>query len=42
MRAPEHVRPVDCVDYDQVDTERVEKTPQSTAREVLGERRPSG
>ncbi|MET9914321.1 DUF6233 domain-containing protein [Streptomyces sp. NPDC006476] len=42
VRAPEHVRPVDGVDYDQVDTERLEKTPQSTAREVLGERRPSG
>jgi hypothetical protein len=39
---PEHVRPVDGVDYDQVDTERLEKTPRSRAREFLGERRPSG
>ncbi|MFJ6393963.1 DUF6233 domain-containing protein [Streptomyces sp. NPDC091972] len=42
VRAPEHVRPVDGVDYDQVDTERLERTPRSTAREVLGERRPAG
>ncbi|MET7780423.1 DUF6233 domain-containing protein [Streptomyces mirabilis] len=42
VRAPGHVRPVEGVDYDQVVTERLERTPQSTAREVLGERRPSG
>ncbi|MGX1364722.1 hypothetical protein RKD19_000081 [Streptomyces canus] len=42
VRAPEHVRPVDGVDYDQVDTERLAKTPQSAAREILGTRRPSG
>jgi hypothetical protein len=42
VRAPEHVRPVDGVDYDQVDTELLPKAPQSTAREILGERRPSG
>lgn len=42
VRAPEHVRRVDGVDYDQVATERLEKTPQSVVREVLGERRPSG
>jgi hypothetical protein len=38
VRAPEHVRPVDGVDYEQVDTERLGKTPQPTARELLGER----
>lgn len=37
VRAPEHVRPVDGVDYDQV------KPPQqSVVHEVLRERRPSG
>lgn len=36
--APDHVRPVDGVDYDQVETERLEKTPQSAVREVLRER----
>lgn len=42
LRAPDHVRPVDGIDYDQVAIERLEKTPQSAVREVLGERRPSG
>lgn len=42
VRAPEHVRPVDGVDYDKVVTELLEKAPQSAVREVLGERRPSG
>ncbi len=42
VRAPDHVRPVDGVDYDQVATERLERSPQSVVREVLGERRPSG
>ncbi len=37
VRAPEHVRPVDGVDYDQVVTEKLTRS-----REVLGERRPSG
>ncbi|MEW2621055.1 SDR family NAD(P)-dependent oxidoreductase [Streptomyces sp. NPDC048106] len=39
VRAPEHVRPADGVDYDQVATERLER---SVVREVLGERLPSG
>ncbi|MDX2835431.1 DUF6233 domain-containing protein [Streptomyces scabiei] len=42
VRAPEHVRPVDGVDYDQVVTEKLERSPQAVVREVLGERRPSG
>ncbi|MEQ6028291.1 DUF6233 domain-containing protein [Streptomyces salinarius] len=42
VRAPDHVRPVDGVDYDQVATERLEPSPKSAVREVLGERRPSG
>lgn len=42
VRAPEHVRPVDGVDYDQADTERLTAPPKSTARELLGPRRPSG
>lgn len=42
VRAPDHVRPVDGVDYDQVPTEHLPPTPQSVIREVLGERRPSG
>ncbi|MFA0845539.1 DUF6233 domain-containing protein [Streptomyces rochei] len=42
VRAPDHVRPVDGVDYDQVATERLEPPPKSAVREVLGERRPSG
>ncbi|WP_369166404.1 hypothetical protein AB5J49_00170 [Streptomyces sp. R28] len=42
MRAPEHVRRVDGVDYDQVVTEKLERSPQSVVRDVLGERRPSG
>ncbi|WP_328980467.1 DUF6233 domain-containing protein [Streptomyces canus] len=39
--ARDHVRPVDSVDYDQVVTEKLEKTPQSAVREVVGESRPS-
>ncbi len=42
VRAPGHVRPIDGVDYDQVVTERLEPSPRSAVREVLGERRPSG
>ncbi|WSG29031.1 DUF6233 domain-containing protein [Streptomyces europaeiscabiei] len=42
VRAPDHVRPVDGVDYDQVVTEKLERSPQSVVHEVLGERRPSG
>ena len=42
VRAPDHVRPVDGVDYDQVATERLQSPPQYAVREVLGERRPSG
>jgi hypothetical protein len=42
VRAPDHVRPVDGVDYNQVVTERLEPSPASVVREVLGERRPSG
>ncbi|MCZ1011878.1 DUF6233 domain-containing protein [Streptomyces lydicus] len=41
VRAPEHVRPVEGVDYELVDTERLEPPP-SVVREVLGERRPAG
>ncbi|MEU7664346.1 DUF6233 domain-containing protein [Streptomyces lincolnensis] len=41
VRVPEHVRPVDGVDYDQVVTEKLERSPQAVVREVLGERRPS-
>ncbi|MFD5134301.1 EAL domain-containing protein [Streptomyces olindensis] len=36
---PEHVR---SVDYDQVVTEKLERSPQAVVREVLGDRRPSG
>jgi hypothetical protein len=43
VRAPDHVRPVDGVDYDQVPTEPLAPaSPASVVREVLGERRPSG
>ncbi|MET7457881.1 hypothetical protein ABZT03_39745 [Streptomyces sp. NPDC005574] len=42
VRAPDHVRPVDGVDYDQVATEKLEGSPQAVVREVLGERQPSG
>lgn len=42
VRAPDHVRPVDGVDYDQVATEHLPQAPMSVVREVLGERRPSG
>lgn len=42
VRAPDHVRPVDGVDYDQVVTEKLERSPQAVVREVLGGRRPSG
>ncbi|MFG2630016.1 DUF6233 domain-containing protein [Streptomyces sp. NPDC048473] len=42
VRAPDHVRPVDGVDYDQVPTEHLPSTRASVVREVLGERRPSG
>lgn len=42
VRTPDHVRPVDGIDYDQVATERLEPSPKSAVREVLGERRPSG
>jgi hypothetical protein len=43
VRAPDHVRPVDGVDYDQVPTEPFPPAPpKSVVREVLGERRPSG
>ncbi|MGA5140112.1 hypothetical protein [Streptomyces azureus] len=42
VRAPEHVRPVDGVDYDQVVTERLKPSRQSVVHEALGERRPSG
>ncbi|MFJ7098532.1 hypothetical protein ACIQWL_51840 [Streptomyces mirabilis] len=38
----DHVRPVDGVDYDQVVTEELERSPQSVVREVLRKRRPSG
>jgi hypothetical protein len=42
VRAPDHVRPVDGVDYDQVPTEPLPSAPPtSVVREVL-ERRPSG
>ncbi|MFJ9012577.1 DUF6233 domain-containing protein [Streptomyces canus] len=41
MGARDHVRPVDSVDCDQVVTEKLEKTPQSAVREVVGESRPS-
>ncbi|WP_344400075.1 hypothetical protein [Streptomyces longisporus] len=36
------MRRVDGVDYDQVVTERLQRSPQSVVRQVLGERRPSG
>ncbi|WP_326659235.1 hypothetical protein [Streptomyces canus] len=39
--ARDHVRPVAGVDYDQVVTEKLEKTPQSAVREVVGESCPS-
>lgn len=42
VRAPEHVRPIDSVDYDSVVTETLERSPHAVVREVLGERRPSG
>ncbi|MFJ7201822.1 MULTISPECIES: DUF6233 domain-containing protein [unclassified Streptomyces] len=42
VRAPDHVRPVDGVDYDQVATEHLSPAPTSVVREVLGECRPSG
>ncbi|MFF5442190.1 DUF6233 domain-containing protein [Streptomyces achromogenes] len=43
VRAPDHVRPVDGVDYGQVPTEPLPPAPPtSVVREVLGERRPSG
>ncbi|MBZ6107947.1 hypothetical protein KVH20_37060 [Streptomyces olivaceus] len=43
VRASEHVRPVDDVDYDQVPTAPLPPAPPtSVVREVLGERRPSG
>ncbi|MFG3499362.1 DUF6233 domain-containing protein [Streptomyces sp. NPDC047928] len=43
VRAPEHVRPVDGIDYDQVPTEPLPPPPPtSVVREVLRERRPSG
>ncbi|MFF5760009.1 DUF6233 domain-containing protein [Streptomyces longwoodensis] len=43
VRAPDHVRPVDGVDYDHVPTEPLPPAPPtSTVGEVLGERRPSG
>ncbi|MGW6796634.1 DUF6233 domain-containing protein [Streptomyces chartreusis] len=42
VRAPEHVRPVDGVDYDQVLTEKLKPSSQTAVREVLGARRPSG
>ncbi|GAA2623760.1 hypothetical protein GCM10010307_09410 [Streptomyces vastus] len=35
VRALEHVRPVDGVDYDQVVTERLNPSPQSAVRELL-------
>ncbi|MDX3523749.1 DUF6233 domain-containing protein [Streptomyces scabiei] len=40
VKAPDHVRPVDGVSYDDVATTRL--PPPSTVREILGERRPSG
>jgi hypothetical protein len=42
VRAPDHVRPVEGVDYDQVATEHLAPAPASVVREVLGEPRPSG
>ncbi|MES9553824.1 MULTISPECIES: hypothetical protein [unclassified Streptomyces] len=43
VRAPDHMRPVDGVDYDQVPTEPLPPAPRkSVVREVLGKRRPSG
>ncbi len=42
VRAPDHVQPVDGVDYDQVAIERLKPSPKSAVREVLGERRPAG
>ncbi|MFJ4007701.1 DUF6233 domain-containing protein [Streptomyces sp. NPDC090023] len=42
VRAPDHVRPVDGVDYEQVTTERLPTPPKSVVGEILGERRPSG
>ncbi|MFE4411797.1 hypothetical protein [Streptomyces sp. NPDC056821] len=42
VRAPDHVWPVDGVDYDQVATELLKPSSQSAVREALGERQPSG
>ncbi|MFE6335896.1 hypothetical protein ACFVOK_22240 [Streptomyces sp. NPDC057798] len=42
VRAPDHVRPVDGADYDQVATARLEPSPKSAVCEVLGNRRPTG
>ncbi|WP_237546747.1 hypothetical protein [Streptomyces sp. SID161] len=42
VRALDHVRPVDDVHYDQVATERLEPSPKSAVRKVLGERRSLG
>lgn len=36
VRAPDHVRPVDGVDYDQVATEHLPPASMSVVREVLG------
>lgn len=41
VRASDHVRPVDGVDYDQVTTEHLPPSPTSAAREAPGKRRPS-
>ncbi|MEU9189443.1 DUF6233 domain-containing protein [Streptomyces sp. NPDC048484] len=42
VRAPDHVRPVAGVNYDQVATEHLPPAPTSVVREVLGKRRSSG
>ncbi|MFH8562053.1 hypothetical protein [Streptomyces sp. NPDC017988] len=41
VRTPDHVRPVEGVDYDQVPTEPLPPAPKSMVREALGKRRPS-
>lgn len=42
VQAPDHVKPVDGVSYDDVPTERMEKPSPSSVREILGPRRPTG
>ncbi len=42
VRAPNHARPIDGVEYDQAAAEHLSPSPASVVREVLGERKSSG